>query len=522
MPPHRRRSPVRPAVLLLAAILLVVLLPASAPAAPDGSQGTGEAPGLLAVRATAAEERAAAAEQRRIARSQERAARQAERAKERAARIAARLERQAARRRAAAERRGAGSGAGMPPSTGSAPAPSRANDVNASARACSPTITASSPRATAGESVKLTGSVVCAVGLSAANQTVVIRESRISLHGADRSETAATTANDGTYSFTSTPLNANTVFSVHVGRRGAHLVVKVAPHVTLAGPQPAAGASTVGDRPRRLRDQATFTGTVDPFQTGALVELQIAYRFAAQQWRTVAYGRVGADGTYSISHGFATPGETLVRAVAYAGKSKVPAASESVVYEVQQPQNPNLTIHASADPLLAGGPLTVSGVAAGAANQQITLSVRTFLSAAPTLTTTSTDGEGNYTFTLSPTENSYLKVTEGSTTSTTLLEHVRLAIAPDRLPSTAKAGEQIDFSGSLEPSAPGRPVVLERENAAGTAFVPVARSTSNSESKYSIPYTPARGGVYTMREKVPGDARNQPSASEPFTISAGP
>jgi hypothetical protein len=374
----------------------------------------------------------------------------------------------------------------------------------------------------AGESVKLSVSVVCPAGLSAADQTVAIYQSQIALHGTDRSPATATTASDGTYSFTSTALSANTVFSAHLGRRGAHLVIKVAPHVTLAGPQAGGRASTLAGPQRRVPDRATFTGTVDPFQAGALVELQIAYPSAPQQWRTVAYGRVGNDGTYSISHSFGTPGATLVRAVAYAGKSKVPAASEVIFYEAQQPQNPNLTIHASADPTLAGGSLTISGVAAGVANQPITLSARTFDSAAPTITTTSTDGEGNYTFTLTPTENAYLRVTQAASTSTTLLEHVRLAIAPDPVQSAAKTGEQIEFSGSLGPSAAGRPVVLERENGAGTAFVPVAWGTSNSESRYAIPYVLARNGVYTMREKVPGDAKNQASASEPFTVVAGP
>lgn len=372
---------------------------------------------------------------------------------------------------------------------------------------------------TAGETATISGLISCPPDVRAADQRVAIYQSQPGLQQAAASPTTVTAAADGSYSFTSAALSANTLFRVHVGRHGAHTVVKVAPHVTLAMATPSAQTSALADGQRRARrDRVTFVGTVDPYQSGAQVELQVAYASAPDLWRTVAYGRVGEDGSYSIAHSFHTPGETLVRAVAHAGKHKVPAASESLSYDATQPQNPKLTIFSTPDPLTAGQAVTITGAAAGVAGQTVTLMARTPSGPAAQVATTTTDGEGHYSFTQSPLQSTYYRVTDSSTGSTLLAEPVRLSVMPDTIATPAQVGQPFVFTGTIVPATVGVSVRLERENVSGTGFVPVASAISNGESRYEISSSFAKAGTYTMRVKAPNDGKHAASASAPFTV----
>jgi hypothetical protein len=502
VPTPRRRS-LRPACLLGAtSICLAILLPASASA---DAQPTPE-------RAARAEARLTRLEERRAARAQEHAER-----------LAARAER-LARRRAAhgksdtTEAPGGGDGPAEA-GTGTEGAESESPPARGVGRHCSVTIAPSSRRVSAGESVEITGTVTCAPGLAASSQRVVVYEGQGGQQARSLAPAAtAAVAADGSYSFTSAALEANTVFRVHVGRRGALTVVKVAPHVTIAEePAAAAPAASTGAHSARVAP-ITFAGSVAPYQPGALVELQVAYRSSPAQWRTVAYGRVGGDGGYSVSHAFRRPGETLVRTVAFAGKHRMPAASEAVSFQAVAPQNPNLTINVSNAAPRAGETVTISGVASGAANQSVTLYAHAAGSGAPTVLTTTADENGSYSFAQTPLANTAYRVAAAGQRSTTVFERVTLTISNVDVPSTAIAGQELQLGGSIAPSEPGRTVLLERENPSGTGFVVVAQQQSNGESTFSIACAFPHVGTFTMRFKVPADGLHALSTSPPFTV----
>lgn len=511
MPSHRRRTRWSISVLCAAGMCLSGTVVAPAANASTGAERAEARESRAAERASRAAERLARAEERRAARAQQKAQR-----------IAARAERRAARHHEGAQGT-AGQQTAASESAGSSASETQAPVSEAGGQRCSVTVTASRPVVTAGQTAEISGLVACAQGVQAASQRVTMYETQPGPQAA--ASTAASTATtapiaaDGSYSFTSAALTANTRFHVHVGGRGAQTIVKVAPRVTLAMPQPSTQPALLADSKHvARRGRVTFVGTVAPYQAGALVELQVAYASGPDQWRTVAYGHVADDGSYSIAHNFQTPGETLVRAVAHAGKQKVPAASETLTYEAAQPQNPKLTIIPSSAPLLAGGQLTIKGVASGAANQTVTLLGRSPDGPASVLATTTTDGEGNYTFTQEPLQNTYYRVIDAKATSTSLFEQVRLTVTPDPITTPVLAGQTVSFTGVITPGGSGLTVRLERENLSGTAFTTVTSSTSTDESRYTMSATFAKPGTYTMRVELPYDGEHGASASPPFTV----
>jgi hypothetical protein len=513
VPTHRRWSRFSIAILCAASGCFAAAGSSTPAYASIGSERAQERAQEHAVRAA---ERLARAEERKAARAQLRAERLAARAERRLARRRARGERESAHPQAPGE--GSNAPAEGTPAGDESEAP--ATPTAAALRGCTVTVTASARVVTAGETATITGVVNCPEDVPAAARKVTIYESQPGVQQAAATPvTTASAAADGSYSFTSEALAANTLFRVHIGRSGAHTMVKVAPRVTLGM---AGGSSTTtvlaGSARRTPRERVTFLGTVAPYQAGAQVELQVAYASAPDQWRTVAYGEVGQDGSYSITHGFHTPGQTMVRAVAHAGKHKVAAASETLAYDAAQPQNPKLTIFSTPDPVTAGQTVTITGVAAGGPGQTVSLLARTLGGPATQLATATTDSEGNYTFTQSPLQSTYYRVIDSSTASTLLFEPVRLAVLPDAITEAVKVGQPVTFTGAIVPSGAGLPVRLERENVSGTGFIPVASAVCSEESRYEISSSFAKPGTYTLRVKVPNDGKHAASASAPFTI----
>jgi hypothetical protein len=511
------RSPITALMLCAATFAAVMLVPAGSLASQGDGLRTEE-------RAATAEERA----QERATRAQEREARQTARREEREARQNARKSRRESSGEEDAGTPSAGeTGAGTPPAGPSA-RPSNKTD-----RGCSPTIQASSTHITAGETVTLSGTLGCPTGTStteqapnnSADQPVTIPGQPITIYqhqiGAGAQSFAAigapTPEVDGSFTLTSPALNTNTVFKVREGRHAARVIVEVAPLVTLAISTPDASTSSDSTIPKHPR--VTFTGTVNPVNTGALVALQVASAGAGEQWRPVAFGRVAADGSYSIAHTFRIPGQVSIRAVVQRKRSNVVGVSEVLSYTASQPQNPRLTIQTSTDPVSYGQQVTISGVAAAATNEPVKLLARTTGSYA-VVAETNTDAEDNYTFTQTPLQNTSYMVSDATTRSTVLVEDIGFALTPATTPSTVQVGEQLTFSGTIAPASEGEQVVYLERSSSNVGFHVVATGTVNASSQYQISYTFNRPGVYVMRIKVPGDGRLRASTSAPFTVTA--
>jgi hypothetical protein len=389
---------------------------------------------------------------------------------------------------------------------------------------CHLSIEATAPRISSGETVTLFGSLHCEDGAIAAGVAVTVYASQRGAGAAGSSEVGtATTEADGSYKLTPAAFTTNTLFYVRSpGAHGAHTVVKVAPRVTLEGPVAGTRLLTRGAHlSAQSQNRMTFKGTVSPADTGALVALQREYAASGEQWRPIAFGRVGPDGRYSIAHGFRSPGMASFRVVVHPTGANLVAASAPLSYEIAQAQNPKLTIQTNADPISYGQGVRITGVAAGSA-QQVTLFARTPGSGFVEVAHRATDTSGNYDFEVSPLRSTFYRVSDATATSTELYEGVEFALATATLPEAAATGQELTFSGTLAPAYVGQVVFLEREGAAGINFHVVETATVRADSSYSIVYTFYHVCSCVMRIRAPASSENQASTSAPFSVVVAP
>lgn len=462
----------------------------------------------------------------RAARAEERAHEREVREREREARRTAREEEHEARRNARGSGAASGEASGTTGPTGTASPTPGVQPSGRTPRDCHVSVQASSDQVLAGESVTVSGALQCPTTVqptATADLPVTLYQhsSGAGAHSASAAATA-TTQMDGSFELNSGALYTNTALQVQIGDRRARVIVKVAPLVTLAAsPSQSAQTSAAGTRARaQTRTRETFTGTVNPIAAGAPVVLQVSYGASSEQWRFAGFGRVTADGSFSIEHAFRIPGPASVRAIVHVGKHNLAGVSAPIVYEAAQSQNPQLTIQDSADPLSYGQQVTISGVAAGAANQPVTLLARTPGGSFAAVATVTTEASGAYSFTEEPLQNTYYQVSDATTKSTALLEGVAFALTPAGAPSTVQVGEQLTFSGTVAPASEGQVVDLERGDASGAGFRTIATATVNASAQYEIPYTFDRAGAYVLRVKVPGTGRLRSTAAAPFTVTA--
>jgi hypothetical protein len=123
----------------------------------------------------------------------------------------------------------------------------------------------------------------------------------------------------------------------------------------------------------------TFTGTVDPADAGARVILQRQNALTGDEWHAIDRGVAQSDGTFSITHTFRYPGDADIRVLVRSGPINIPSRSNVLTSEISRAQNPALTIDSSADPIIFGQSMTITGTLAGhdTQSQQVTLYART-------------------------------------------------------------------------------------------------------------------------------------------------
>lgn len=488
-----RRSLVRLALPSAASLSLILclLLPA---------YSTGQTLTRSEEHAARAGERTASAEQRASVREAEKTARAEEHE-------VAQAEHQSAQ--------SAGETGGEPVSTPPTPAAAPAAKLE---HGCWVSIEASSADVISGATVTLSGTLTCPLSASAAGQQVAIYERQGG--GALGLVAEATTQADGSYTLTSPALATNTVFQARVGRHRARVAVKVAPAITLAILPASAQAAAAGAQSQtRVRTRATFTGTVRPAVDGALVALQVAYATTGGRWQSVAYSHVNAAGEYAIVHAFKAPGQASVRTIVHLGRHYAPAISEALAYEVPQPQNPQLSIDASADPLLYGQSVTIGGVAAGAASQTVTLFARSGAGAFAEVAKATTGAGGEYTFSVAPLQSTYYRVSDTGAQSTPLFDGVGSALTSEPAPSSVQVGQPLTLTGTLSPATTGQLVYLEREYSSGVGFHAIASGAVSSGSEFTIEHTFAKPGTVVLRVRTLAAGQLLQDASAPFTVS---
>jgi hypothetical protein len=386
---------------------------------------------------------------------------------------------------------------------------------------CRVSLEASAHVVDAGETVTLVGHSSCPDTTAAGGEDITIYQRG----GAPRTDVALSTltaGDGGSFQLTTGALTRKSVFVAESALGGrARTTIRVTPTVTLTGPTVAgAELATRGNRVRGP-NRFTFSGSVSPTGEGGHVALQVEYLGAGERWRTVARPRLDSEGHFSVSRGFRTPGEVEVRVLSHV-RGELVAASESLPYDIAPAQNPQLTIQTSADPVMSGGSLTISGVAAGAAGQPLTLLARTPGGRLAAVATGVSEAGGAYSFTATPTESTSYCVRGANVTSAELFVGVRYSLSAQAPAGPVQTGVPVSFTGTVANAPVGQAVYLERaagEETAVPRFRVVATGTVTAGFAYSIPYTFHRAGSYQMRVRVPGPADMMDSTSDAFELT---
>ena len=203
-----------------------------------------------------------------------------------------------------------------------------------------------------------------------ADRLVVLYHHLAGLRGRFSPVQSTRTDAGGAYEFTRADGRVDTNRSWFVAAAGAHSRVlgeRVAALVSLAvtgpGGVPEPDGSVLQTGPGFTY---TFAGTVDPGRPGALVVLQRQGGNNGEDWATIGRGTLDANGNYSIPHVFVFPssddGSANVRILMRNDVRNIASASDPLSYEIEQTQNPNLTINAAANPIVEGQADIVKGI----------------------------------------------------------------------------------------------------------------------------------------------------------------
>jgi hypothetical protein len=387
---------------------------------------------------------------------------------------------------------------------------------------CRVSLEASAYVISAGETVTLLGRVSCPEGTAGTGEQITIYRR----DGASRTALAAfatiTTGEDGSYQLTTPPLTRKSVFVASSAWGGkARATIRVTPTVTLTGPATAGAELASRDGRAHGPNRFTFSGMVTPAGEGGHVALQSEYLVPGERWHTIARGRLDSEGRFSISRGLRSPGEVEVRVLSHV-RGELIAASATLTYDIAEAQNPRLTIQTSADPALAGGSVAITGVAAGATGEPLTLQARTRAGSFTTVATGISETGGAYSFTVAPRENTSYRVRSADAVSAELFEGVRYPLSAVPPAGPLQTGVQASFTGLVLTAPPRQAVYLERasgDEASGAPFRVVATGNVDGAFSYAVPYTFRRAGSYYMRVRVPASADMLESTTEAFEVT---
>jgi hypothetical protein len=376
-------------------------------------------------------------------------------------------------------------------------------------------------RLSAGETATVSGALNCPDAAEASEQTVTIYQHSSGAPGFSAVGTATPEAS-GVFHFTTEALEANGVLYARAqgaqggqGARSRPMTVKVAPVVTIGGPPAGAQLSIAGRADAagaRASNTVTFTGTVSPDESGATVVLQREGADIEENWQRIAIAEVGAEGKYAITHTFGVPGSTHVRVVVHP-HGLLPGASEPLALEIMRRQNPLLTIGADAQPLTYGQTLTLSGVAAGG-SQPLTLLARTDGSPFAPVAGATSEGDGSYAFTgLSPTANTWYKVTDARTRSNSLFVGVKPRITATPSSPSVQSGAAVTFAGTVTPARSGELFELQRQDPDGLGFEVVETGTLAADGSFATEHVLTGAGTQAFRVVLLGGEHMQAASS---------
>jgi hypothetical protein len=401
-----------------------------------------------------------------------------------------------------------------------------------SAAGCRVSIAVEPRTVTTGDSVLVSGTLVCPPSGVVSGQPVSIYERIAGVPGFKLIGTPSTGTTGG-YVLTPAPVVTDSTFYARVsGARSANRTAKVAPVVTVAtDPAMPEGSQLFTGHAHEV----TFKGAVSPPDKEAEVRLQRESSTSNEEWSTIqAHAFVKADGTFTIAHRFLVPGDANLRVVVRPhGVFDVRGTSNMLTYEISQTQNPNLTLEPTVDPVTYGQSVTLKGVAKAGAGQKVILMGRTFGMTLTKMGEATTGTGGAYEITVpNLTQSTYFRaksatVNSATVNSATVFEGVKWVIDSSTVSLTkVTSGQEVQFSGTVSPGRGGHFVYLERQNASGLGYHVVdlgtVAPTSLTTGTYSITYPVAGSGKQTYRIRIPGDPINQSASSTPVALEVTP
>jgi hypothetical protein len=135
---------------------------------------------------------------------------------------------------------------------------------------------------------------------------------------------------------------------------------------------------------------------------------------------------------------------------------------------------------------------------------------------------TTTDSAGQYTFTLKAgmvDADQQWYVSSNGLQSPTLHQFVNAVVGLAGLQSIV-FGHAMLLRGHVTPSHAGQIVLIEQRR--GSQWTVIARPHLGHGSNYGVMHRFARSGTVTLRTVLPGDARNNRSASGMLTVTVKP
>ena len=205
-------------------------------------------------------------------------------------------------------------------------------------------------------------------------------------------------------------------------------------------------------------------------------------------------------------------GEVNIRVLLAPTAANIASPSDSLEYVIEQTQNPALTLQAASYVIAEGATGALSGVDGAGPGRLLTLYGHVADQRwAPVATTLSGTG-GVYSFSVSPVFNTFyrvvpagspLSVTRGAATdSAAPFLGVRDALTTSVSQTTVEQGQPVTFSGTVSPNKTGQRIVLQRRNAAGTAWHTLAVGR-RANSSYSLSWAFYQLGSEVVRVRIP-------------------
>jgi hypothetical protein len=137
---------------------------------------------------------------------------------------------------------------------------------------------------------------------------------------------------------------------------------------------------------------------------------------------------------------------------------------------------------------------------------------------------TNTKGDGSYSFTVSPTQNTLYQARTSLPPhrhSAVLFEGVRDVVNMTASSDSSTVGGKVTFTGTVTPDKAGHAIYLQKLGKDGDWHT-VEVHHVKSDSTFQFTWTFGTQGMKTFRARITSDERNVGDASTPVTITVSP